>query len=154
MFTLFVSPLFSVPACFRTRAALQAEILALRHQLLVLQRSSRGHKLRLSSADRVLWVWLSHLWTEWRSALIVVKPGTVIGWHRQGFRLYWRRKSRHGEGRPSVSSEVRDLIRRMRLANPRWGAPRIHGELLKPGIQVSQATWRNTRNPGRSRSGR
>src|SRR6267154_4662285 len=61
MFTLFVSPLFSVPACFRTRAALQAEILALRHQLLVLQRSSRGHKLRLSSADRVLWVWLSHL---------------------------------------------------------------------------------------------
>src|SRR6266404_2784416 len=83
MFTLFVSPLFSVPACFRTRAALQAEILALRHQLLVLQRSSRGHKLRLSSADRVLWVWLSHLWTEWRSALIVVKPGTVIGWHRQ-----------------------------------------------------------------------
>src|SRR3977135_4648177 len=64
MFTLLVSLLFAVPACFRTRAALQAEILALRHQLLVLQRSSRGHKLRLSSADRVLWVWLSHLWTE------------------------------------------------------------------------------------------
>ncbi len=95
MFTLFVSPLFSVPACFRTRAALQAEILALRHQLLVLQRSSRGHKLRLSSADRVL---------------------------------------------PSVSSEIRDLIRRMSLANPRWGAPRIHGELMKLGIHVSQAT--------------
>ena len=140
MFTLFVSPLFSVPACFRTRAALQAEILALRHQLLVLQRSSRGHKLRLSSADRVLWVWLSHLWTEWRSALIVVKPGTVIGWHRQGFRLYWRWKSRHGEGRPLVSSEIRDLIRRMSLANPHWGAPRIHGELMKLGIHVSQAT--------------
>src|ERR1700682_6054662 len=101
MFTLFVSLLFSVPACFRTWAALQAEILALRHQLLVLQRSSRGHKLRLSSADRVLWVWLSRLWTEWRSALIIVKPETVIGWHRRGFRLYWRWKSRHPAGRPS-----------------------------------------------------
>jgi putative transposase len=140
MFTLFVSLLFSVPACFRTRAALQAEILALRHQLLVLQRSSRGHKLRLSSADRALWVWLSHLWTEWRSALIIVKPETVIGWHRLGFRLYWRWKSRHSAGRPSVSGEVRDLIHRMSLANPRWGAPRIHGELMKLGISISQAT--------------
>jgi putative transposase len=72
--------------------------------------------------------------------LIVVKPETVIGWHRQGFRLYWRWKSRHPAGRPSISSEVADLIRRMSLANPRWGAPRIHGELLKLGIQVSQAT--------------
>jgi putative transposase len=140
MFTLFVSLFLSLPALFRTRSALQAEILALRHQLLVLQRSSRGHRLRLSSPDRALWVWLSRLWTEWRSALIVVKPETVIGWHRQGFRLYWRWKSRHGEGRPSVSSDVRDLIRKMSLANPRWGAPRIHGELLKLGIQVSQAT--------------
>src|SRR6266403_1926300 len=109
MFTLFVSVLSSVPAYFRTRSGLQAEILALRHQLLVLQRSSRAHKLRLSSADRALWVWLSCLWTEWRSALIVVKPETVIGWHRQGFRLYWRSKSRHPSGRPSVSSEVAHL---------------------------------------------
>src|SRR6267143_7246034 len=140
MFTLFVSLLSSVRACFRTRAALQAEILALRHQLLVLQRSSRGHKLRLSSADRALWVWLSHLWAEWRSALIIVKPETVIAWHRKGFRLYWAWKSRQRGGRPSVSGEVRDLIRRMSLANPRWGAPRIPGELLKLGIQVSQAT--------------
>ncbi len=140
MFTFVVSLLFSAPACFRTRAALQAEILALRHQLLVLQRSSRGHKLRLSSADRALWVWLSRLWTAWRSALIIVKPETVIVWHRQGFRLYWRWKSRHPAGRPSVSSEVADLIRTMSFANPRWGAPRIHGELLKLGIQVSQAT--------------
>ncbi len=140
MFTLFVSLLFAFPACFRARAALQAEILAFRHQLLVLQRSKRGHKLRLSSADRALWVWLSHLWTDWRSALIIVKPETVIGWHRQGFRLYWRWKSRHPAGRPSVSSDVIELIRRMSLANPRWGAPRIHGELLKLGIQMSQAT--------------
>jgi len=140
MFTLFVSLLSSVPAYFRTRSGLQAEILALRHQLLVLQRSSRAHKLRLSSADRALWVWLSRLWTEWRSALIVVKPETVIGWHRQGLRLYWRSKSRHPSGRPSVSSEVADLIRRMSMANPRWGAPRLQGELMKLGISISQAT--------------
>jgi putative transposase len=140
MFTLLVSLLFSVPACFRTRAVLQAEILALRHQLLVLQRSNNGHRVRLRATDRLLWVWLSSLWTGWRSALIIVKPETVIAWHRQGFRLYWRWKSRHGEGRPSVSSEVRDLIRKMSLANPRWGAPRIHGELLKLGIQISQTT--------------
>src|SRR5947208_12335462 len=132
--------LLSLRDCFRARAFLQAEILALRHQLLVLQRSNRGHKLRLGWADRVLWVWLSRLWNDWRSALLLVKPETVIAWHRQGFRLYWRWKSRCGEGRPTVSPEVRNLIRHMSLANPRWGAPRIHGELLKLGIQVSQAT--------------
>jgi hypothetical protein len=90
--------------------------------------------------DRLLGVWLSQLWTGWQSALLIVKPETVIAWHRVGFRLFWRWKSRHREGRPSVSPEVRDLIRRMSLANPRWGAPRIHGELLKLGIQLSQAT--------------
>ena len=100
MAILFVLLLFSVPACFRTGATLQAEILALRHQLLVLQRSSRGHKLRLSSADRVLWVWLSRLWTERRSALIIVKPETVIGWHQQGFRLY-------GDGRAAIRQAAR-----------------------------------------------
>ncbi len=132
--------LFSLRDCFRARAVLQAEILALRHQLLVLQRSSRPHKLRLGCADRVLWVWLSRLWNDWRSTLLIVKPETVIAWHRKGFRLYWNWKSRHLEGRPSVSNEVRNLIRKMSLANPRWGAPRIHGELLKIGIEVSQAT--------------
>jgi len=136
MFTL----LFSVRDCFRARAVLQAEILALRHQLLVLQRSSRPHKLRLGWADRVLWVWLSRLWNDWRSALLIVKPETVIAWHRKGFRLYWRWKSRRDDGRPSLPPEVRKLIRQMSLANPRWGAPRIHGELLKIGIEVSQAT--------------
>ena len=90
--------LFSLRDCFRARAVLQAEILALRHQLLVLQRSSRLHKLRLYWADRVLWVWLSRLWNDWRSALLLVKPETVIAWHRKGFRLYWRWKSRHLEG--------------------------------------------------------
>jgi putative transposase len=77
MFTLFVSLLFSVPACFRTRAALQAEILALRHQFLVLQRSNDGHRVRLRATDRLLWVWLSRLWTGWQSALVIVKPETV-----------------------------------------------------------------------------
>src|SRR5437868_9545988 len=86
--------LLSLRDCFRARAFLQAEILALRHQLLVLQRSNRGHKLRLGWADRVLWVWLSRLWNDWRSALLLVKPETVIAWHRKGFRLYWRWKSR------------------------------------------------------------
>src|SRR6266852_3274991 len=95
--------LFSLRDCFRARVVLQTEIFALRHQLLVLQRSSRGHRLRLSGADRVLWVWLSRLWNGWRSALLIVKPETVIAWHLQGFHLYWRWKSRRCEGRPAVS---------------------------------------------------
>ncbi len=116
------------------------ETLALRHQLIVLKRSQRG-RLRLDSADRLLWVWLSRFWSNWRSALLIVKPETVIAWHRRGFRWYWRWKSRHGEpGRPTIDLEIRELIRKMSLANPLWGAPRIHGELLKLGIKVSQAT--------------
>ena len=130
----------SVRDWFRTRTVLQAEIIALRHQLLVLQRLNRGRRPQLKLLDRLLWVCLSQLWAGWRSALLIVKPETVIAWHRRGFRLYWTWKSRHRTGRPSVSTEVRDLIHRMSLANPRWGAPRIHGELLKLGIEVSQAT--------------
>ena len=136
MFTL----LMSLRDCFRTRAVLQAEIIALRHQLLVLHRSNRGRRIHLKFLDRLLWVWLSQLWTGWRSALIIVKPETVIAWHRKGFGYYWAWKSRHRQGRPFVSTELRDLIRKMSLANPRWGAPRIHGELLKLGLEVSQAT--------------
>lgn len=139
MFTTIFLLFSSVRQGFRTRAALQAEILALRHQLLVLHRSSRGHRLRLGRADRLLSVWLSRLWSGWQSALAIVKPETVITWDRQGFRLYWRWKSRHPLGRPSVSRELIDLIRKMSLANPRWGATRIHGELLKLGFEVSQA---------------
>src|SRR5580700_6508407 len=140
MFTIVLSFFSSIRQGFRSRAALQAEILALRHQLLVLQRSTRSRKVHLSAADRLLWVWLSRLWSGWRSALVIVKPETVIAWHRRGFRLYWKWKSRHPLGRPSVSREVIDLIRKMSLANPRWGAPRIHGELLKLGFQLSKAT--------------
>ena len=118
---------------------MQIEILALRHQLAVLQRQKK--RVRLAALDRLLWVVLSRLWTQWRSALVIVKPETVIAWHRKGFRLNWRWKSRAGKcGRPRVSLETRELIRRMSKANPLWGAPRIHGELLKLGIQISQAT--------------
>jgi putative transposase len=140
MFAIILSLFSSIRQGFRTRLALQAEILALRHQLLVLQRSARAHKLSLSAADRLLWVWLSRFWVGWRSALVIVKPETVIAWHRRGFRLYWSWKSRHPQGRPAVSREIIDLIRKMSLANPRWGAPRIHGELLKLGFELSEAT--------------
>ena len=140
MFTPLLCALVSIQSWFRSRVALQVEILALRHQLSVLKRSQRG-RIRLSSADRLLWVWLSRFWSAWRSALVIVKPETVISWHRQGFRLYWAWRSRQGKpGRPEVSQEIRDLIRTMSLANPLWGAPRIHGELLKLGIEVCQAT--------------
>src|SRR5215475_9239779 len=126
---------------FRNQAAMQAEIIALRHQLIVLQRTQKTKRLILGRADRCLWVWLSRLWSRWRSALIIVKPETVIGRHRQGFQWYWTWKTRHGRsGRPRVSKETRDLIRTMSRDNATWGAPRIHGELLKLGIKISQAS--------------
>src|SRR5712664_1123417 len=107
---------------------------------MVLQRRT-NKRASLRTADRWFWVVLSRLWAQWRTALVIVKPTTVIGCQRKGFRLYWRWKSRAGEsGRPCVSREIRELIRQMSSANPLWGAPRIHGELLKLGIQISQAT--------------
>jgi hypothetical protein len=96
--------------------------------------------LRLAKADRWLWSLLSRMWTGWRTALVIVKPETVIVWHRRGFRLWWAWKSRRRTGRPTVPADVRVLIHTMSLTNPRWGAPRIHGELLKLAIDVSQAT--------------
>ena len=133
----FLAALFSV---FRTHAALQVEILALRHQIGVLQRSARKRQ-KLSAADRFFWAGLSGVWREWRTALVIVKPETVIGWHRQGFRLFWSWKIRHGRvGRPVVSQEVRDLIGKMSRENPTWGAPRIHGELLKLGIEIGETS--------------
>src|SRR5262249_44720408 len=121
-------------ALFHRRAALELEILALRHQLGVLRRSVKQPKL--TAADRYLWVWLCRLWRDWQSALVLVQPATVIAWHRRGLRLFWAWKSRHGPGRPAVTLDVRTLIRRMSRENPTWGAPRIHGELLKLGIDV------------------
>jgi putative transposase len=117
---------------FRSRARMEVEILALRHQLAVLQRPKK--RVSLGASDRLLWVILSRFWKQWRSALVTVKPETVIGWHRKGFRLYWRWKSRAGKcGRPRVSPETRELIRQMSTANPLWGAPRIHGRVAEAG---------------------
>src|SRR6516225_9662532 len=122
MLTAFLSTIVNIRSWFRTRASLQVEILALRHQVAVLKRSQRN-RLRLKSLDRLLWVWLSRLWSQWRSALLIVKPETVMAWHRRGFRCYWRWKSRQGEpGRPAIDGEVRELIRKMSLANPLLGS--------------------------------
>ena len=137
---LLYSFLAALGALFRSRMSLHLENLALRHQIGVLRRSA-PKRAKLGLADRCLWIWLSRVWTEWRSALVIVKPETVIAWHRKGFRLFWIWKIRRGRpGRPGVPVEIRELIRDMSQANPLWGAPRIHGELLKLGIEVSQAT--------------
>ena len=126
-------------AAFKSRAALQLENLALRHQVNVLRRSVKRPKL--TAADRLLWIWLCEAWSDWRSALAIVKPETVIGWHRKGFRLFWTWKVRRGQrGRPPVPEDVRKLIRKMSRENPIWGAPRIHGELLKLGIDVGETS--------------
>jgi putative transposase len=132
--------LATLSSVFRSRAALQLENLALRHQIGILQRSARKRP-KLTPADRLLWVGLSRIWRDWRSALAIVQPETVIAWHRAGFRLFWTWKVRHGQpGRPIVSREIRDLIRRMCRENPIWGAPRIHGELLKLGINIGESS--------------
>ena len=124
----------------RSRADLQVENLALRHQIGVLQRSVKKRP-KLTSMDRLFWVSLSRLWRGWRSTLVLVKPETVVAWHRRGFRWFWTWKVRQGQpGRPIVSREVRDLIRSMCRQNPTWGAPRIHGELLKLGIDIGQTS--------------
>ena len=113
----------------RTQRALVLENLAWRHQLAVLQRTARRPRLRHS--DRVCWVLLARLWRGWAEAVVLLKPETVIRWQRAGFRLFWTWKSRRRLGRPSVPRDVRELIRTIARANPLWGAPRIHGELLK-----------------------
>src|SRR5258708_3821609 len=123
---------------FRSRAALELKLVALQHQLAVLRRQRPGRS-QLSSLDRLLWVLLYRIWPQVIDAMVLVKPATVVEWHRKGFRFYWRWRSRR-PGRPRISPEIRDLIRRMSNANPLWGAPRIHGELLKLGIKISQAT--------------
>ena len=137
MLLIIRSFLFAALAFFKTRRRLAAEILALRHQLGVLKRSVK--RPRLSNVDRGLWVLLSRSWSSWSDALIIVKPATVINWHRAGFRRYWAWRSRPKGGRPGIDPEIRQLIKRMATANL-WGAPRIHGELLKLGIEISEAT--------------
>lgn len=126
-------------AFFRSRYNLSLEILALRQQLGVLKRKRPRPRLRMQ--DRMFWILLRRLWPAWRNVLVIVKPETVAGWHRAGFRLFWRLRSRPRRlGRPKIDAELRALIRRMVEENATWGAPRIHGELLKLGFEVSERT--------------
>lgn len=129
-------------AAFRSRHSLALENAALRHQIEVLLRTPGRPRLRWR--DRAFWDILSFTWPDWRKALYLVQPDTVIKWHRQGFRFYWRWLSRpRWPGRPKIPMEVRNLIREMSLTNPLWGAPRIHGELLKLGFDICETTVAN-----------
>jgi hypothetical protein len=103
----------------RSRASLELELIALRHQVTVLRRQPPGRP-QLSSLDRLLWVWLYRIWPQVIDAMVLVKPATVVQWHRNGLRLYWRWRSRR-PGRPKIRTEIRDLIRRMSKTNPLWG---------------------------------
>ena len=120
-------------------AAIALENLALRHQLVVLQRAVA--RPRLTRWARIFWVWLSRLWASWRSSLVIVQPATVLAWHRKGFQLYWRWKSRANPvGRPRLDLEIRRLIRRMARENPTWGRRRIQAELALLGYNVAELT--------------
>jgi len=132
--------LAAIGSSLRKRAELEAEILALRHQLAVLQQAA-PRRLRFSRADRFFWVLLSRVWRGWRDAVQIVQPATVVAWHRRLFAWHWRwRSAQPRVGRPPVASDVRVLIQKMHRANPLWGAPRIHGELQKLGIEIGETT--------------
>src|SRR5215813_10489788 len=130
---------YALSCRFKSRARLEAENLVLRQQLNVLIRKL-PKRLPLTNLDRLLLVWLYRLFPSLLIAIRIVKPETVIRWHHRGFQAYWRWKSRPGPGRPPIHRKIRDLIRQMSMANPLWGAPRIHGELLMLGIEVAQST--------------
>ena len=139
---------------FRSHAAREAETAFLRQQLVVLKRSALA-RLRLRTADRLIFVWLYRLFPSVLEAAVVFKPETLVRWHRSGFRQCWRWKSRRRVGRPVIPADIRDLIRTISRNNPLWGAPRIHGELLKLGIDIAQSTVakymsrrRGPRSPG------
>jgi hypothetical protein len=134
--------IWAVVDLFRSRAAIEAEILTLRQQIIVLRRTA-PKKQTFGAIDRLVFVGLYRFFPRVPDALAIVRPGTVIKWHRAGFRLYWRWKSRPRGGRPTVPLEVRRLIREMSITNPLWGAPRIHGELLKLDIAVGQTSVLN-----------
>jgi Homeodomain-like domain len=124
---------------FKSKYRLEAENAALRHQVMVLQRQARG-RIRLTNIDRLFLVQLYRWFPSILRVLAIVQPETVVRWHRARFRCYCRWKSRPRGGRPQIDAELRALIRRMSIANPHWGAPRIHGELLKLGFEVAQST--------------
>src|SRR5438552_3335173 len=124
---------------FKSPRRLEAENLFLRHQLSIALRRAPP-RLRQRGSDRALLVWMTRLWPSLLGAAQVVQPETILRWHRAGFTAFWRWKSRERAGRPKIDRELRDLIRRMSRENPRWGASRIHGELLMLGFEVAQST--------------
>jgi putative transposase len=132
------SILAAIRVSFRSRGDIAIEVLAIRQQIAVLKR--RRPRPTLNSLDRLFWTTLRRFWSRWTDVLVIVRPETVIGWHRAGFRLYWRWRSRPRSGRPKITAEIRLLIRRLAEENAGWGAPRIHGELLKLGFVVSERT--------------
>jgi putative transposase len=137
MLALLFSLLATLRSVLRVRTELALENLALRQQLAALHWSTPLPRLR--PVDRAFWLLLSRIWSRWADALILVKPDTVVRWHRAGFRLFWKWKSRsRAPAKDDVSAEVKQLIRRMAESNVTWGAPRIHGELLKLGIEISE----------------
>jgi len=140
MFLSFRHLLGWIISAFYSRQDLILENLALREQLLALHAKRPRH--RLSASQKMFWVLLQRLWSGWKAPLVLVTPPTVVQWHRAGFRLYWKWLSRTRQvcGRKPISQELRALIFRMVAENPTWGAPRIHGELLKLGFQVSEPT--------------
>src|SRR5215831_12508265 len=122
-----------------SRVKLALELLALRQQLVLLQRTVK--RPQIQDRDRWFWIVVSRIWKDWRQALIFVKPETVIKWHHQGFRMYWRWKSRSSQvGRPKLDREIRDLIRKISDENPLWGVPRIQSEVRLLGYEVAEST--------------
>lgn len=138
MLEFILSMLAAVRVFIRRRGDTALEVLALRQQVAVLKRK-RPRPPR-NALDRFFWTTLRRLWPRWSDVLVIVKPETVVGWHRAGFRLYWRWRSRPRGGRPKIPDEIRTLIRRMTEENAGWGAPKIQGELLKLGFVVSERT--------------
>jgi hypothetical protein len=124
---------------FKSKLRLEAENVVLRHQLIVLRRKLYG-RVRLTNNDRWFFVQLYRWFPSILQILAIIRPETLVRWHRAGFRCYWRWKSRSLEGRPQIDADLRALIRQMSIENPLWGAPRIHGELLKLGFEVAQSS--------------
>src|SRR6516225_9004885 len=125
---------------FKSKSRLEAENAALRHQVVVLRRIVVHRRVRLTNSDRMSFIQLYRWFPSILKVITVVRPETLVRWHRAGFRCYWRWKSRSLGGRPQIGTELRALIRRMSVESPLWGAPRIHGELLKLGFEVAQST--------------
>src|SRR5260221_866315 len=128
-----------IASFFKPRTKLVAEILVLRQQLNVLRRQV-SKRPQLSNTDRFLFVWLYRRFPSVLSAIAILRPETIIRWHRAGFQSYWRERSRKPVGRPRISAELRNLIGAMSRSNHLWGAPHIHGELLKLGFTIAQST--------------